>query len=79
MPKNAPKTATKKPRAAKPEKITIVTRAATMAAVLTKELRDAHSRACVENPLLAVILLELIIDTCTIERRLAEMREALKQ
>jgi hypothetical protein len=46
--------------------------------LLTTDIRQAHSLACRENPLLEVILREIIGDAVRINRRLAELEACLR-
>lgn len=44
---------------------------------LADELKSAHDRACTENPVLAILLLDLIRDTAYIEKRIIEIQAVL--
>lgn len=44
------------------------------AGFLSDELRAAHTRACESNPVLAILLLDLIRDAVKIEQRIKEIQ-----
>jgi hypothetical protein len=46
---------------------------ASAAGVLAEELRIAHTRACNENPVLAILLLDLIRDVAKVDQRICEI------
>jgi len=47
------------------------------AGFLSDELRSAHTRACTENPVLAILLLDLIRDAVKIDQRIKEIQGVL--
>ena len=47
------------------------------AGFLSDELRAAHTRACTENPVLAILLIDLIRDAARIEQRIKEIQGVL--
>ena len=55
-----------------------VTKAAQCADLLTSDIREAHKLACRGNPLLEVLLRELIGDAAKIKNRLAEIEGCLR-
>ena len=44
------------------------------AGFLSDELRAAHTRACESNPVLAILLLDLIRDAAKVEQRIKEIQ-----
>ena len=52
-------------------------KAADKSADLTFYLRQAHTRACTDNPVLAILLLDLIRDAVKIEQRIKEIQGVL--
>ena len=55
-----------------------VTKAAQCADLLTSDIRQAHSLACQNNPLLEIVLRELIAEAAKIKNRLAEIDACLR-
>lgn len=53
-------------------------KAAEMAGLLTRDLRAAHSDACTENPLLEILLLDLIAKAAEIEQQVKRINLALQ-
>jgi hypothetical protein len=51
-----------------------IEKAAGSATFLGDELRAAHTRACTKNPVLAILLLDLIRDAAKIEQRIKEIQ-----
>ncbi len=49
-------------------------KAGSSSAFLWSELRAAHARACRENPVLAILLLDLIRDAARIDQRIKEIQ-----
>jgi hypothetical protein len=49
-------------------------KAAGSAGFLVDELRSAHTRACESNPVLAILLLDLIREAVHIEQRIKEIQ-----
>jgi hypothetical protein len=47
------------------------------AGFLSDELRAAHTRSCNENPVLAILLLDLIRDAAKIDQRIKEIQGVL--
>jgi len=47
------------------------------AGFLRDEIRAAHTKACTENPVLAILLLNLIGDAAKLERRIGEVQGVL--
>jgi len=47
------------------------------AEMLSSELIDAHRRACTENPVLAILLLDLIRDAVKVKQRIKEIQGVL--
>jgi hypothetical protein len=54
-----------------------IEKAAGSAGFLSGELIDAHRRACTENPLLAILLLDLIADARRMNDRIKEIQSVL--
>jgi hypothetical protein len=54
-----------------------IEKAAGSAGFLWNELRAAHTRACTENPVLAILLLDLIRDAAKIDQRIKEIQGVL--
>jgi hypothetical protein len=52
-------------------------KAAGSSGFLVDELRAAHTRACNENPVLAILLLDLIRDAVKIDQRIKEIQGVL--
>ena len=50
-----------------------ITKAAQCADLLLSDIRDAHKLACRDNPLLEILLRELLGDAVKIKNRLAEL------
>jgi hypothetical protein len=55
-----------------------ITKAAQCAGLLVSDIRGAHRLACQDNPLLEVLLRELIADAVRLNRRLAEIEGCLR-
>lgn len=54
-----------------------ITKAAQCSDLLVSDIREAHKRACQENPLLEIMLRELIADAAKLKNRLAEVERCL--
>jgi hypothetical protein len=54
-----------------------IEKAAGSAGFLSDELRAAHGRACTENPVLAILLLDLIRDAVKIDQRIKEIQSVI--
>ena len=55
-----------------------ITKAVQCSDLLTSDIRQAHRVACQGNPLLEIVLRELIADAVRINRRLAELEGCLR-
>lgn len=55
-----------------------ITKAVQCSDLLTSNIRDAHKVACEENPVLEIVLRDLIADAARISRRLAEIKGCLR-
>lgn len=55
-----------------------ISKAAQCAALLVSDIREAHQLACRDNPVLEILLRELIGDTTKIKNRLAELEGCFK-
>lgn len=61
----------------KSEHLEIITKATQAAQLLTGDIREAHSRACTDAPMLEILLRELIGDAAKLQTRLAEIEAGL--
>ena len=55
-----------------------VSKAVQCADLLANDIRQSHKLACQDNPLLEILLRELIADTVRIRNRLAELEGCLR-
>ena len=55
-----------------------ITKAVQCSDLLVSDIRSAHKLACQDNPLLEVLLRELIADAVRLNRRLAELESCLR-
>ena len=55
-----------------------ITKAVQCSDLLVSDIRSGHKLACQDNPLLEVLLRELIADAVKINRRLAELEGCLR-
>lgn len=55
-----------------------ITQAAQCAALLVSDLREAHKLACRDQPVLEMLLREILGEVARIENRLAELQSTLK-
>ena len=55
------------------QQIETITKAAQCADLLVSDIREAHKRACQDEPVLEMVLLDLIADAAKIKNRLGEL------
>ncbi|MFA5348104.1 MAG: hypothetical protein WC294_08200 [Methanoregula sp.] len=56
-----------------------ITKACHSSGFLADEIREAHSAACRENPVLAILLMDLLGDAVKIEHKLRQVEEAITE
>jgi len=64
---------TTKPDKTHPETIAGITECQQTADLLHKTIRRVHEKACYRSPLASVILIEILVDACEVERRLSQL------
>jgi hypothetical protein len=57
-----------------PQHLETITKAAQCADLLTSDIREAHKMACQDDPVLEIMLRELIGDAAKIKNRLTELQ-----
>jgi hypothetical protein len=62
-----------------PRQLETITKAAQCADLLTSDIREAHKLACRENPVLEILLRELLGDAVKLDSRLAQLDAGLQE
>lgn len=61
-----------------PNQIESITKATQCAALLRDDIREAHKSSCEDNPVLEILLRELLGDAARLNNRLAELEACIQ-
>lgn len=68
-----------KPDKTHPTTISGLTDCHQTAQLLTQTIRSEHGKACGQSPVVSMVLYELLVDVCEIERRLGQLLVVAKE